>query len=152
MGFINQRQYLELAHRDELRRARVFDIHDFNDKSDRTLTISRERLASDGKEAFRHIFIMDEKLHLHVYEVAASGDVTSLSWRVDDFIRAGEVEPTIRRGPSVTDYEFATIMENLHAPILFYVPESDYGHMKELQKNFFGLTKPSWERGEEIEF
>lgn len=152
MGFISQRQYLEFKHRDELRRTRVFDIHDFKDKSDRTLTISRERLPSDGTEAFRHIFIMDEKLHLHVYEVADSGEFTSLSWRAGDDIRAGEVEPTIRRGPSVTDYEFATIMENLHMPVLFYVPESDYGHMKELQKNFFGLTKPSWEHGKEVEF
>lgn len=144
MGFISKRQYLEFKHREDLRGTRVFDIHDFKDKSDRTLTISRERLASKGSEAFRHIFIMDEKLHLHVYEVTASGEVKSLSWRADDYIRAGEVEPTIRRGPSVTDYEFATIMENLHMPILFYVPESDYGHMKELRKNFFGLTTPSW--------
>jgi hypothetical protein len=152
MGFISQRQYLELKHREELRHTRVFDIHDFKDKSDRTLTISRERLTSNDKEGFRHIFIRDEKLHLHVYEVDKRGEVTTLSWRADEGIRAGEVEPTIRRGPSVTDYEFSTVMENLHTPILFYVPESDYGHMKELQKNFFGLTKPSWVREAETEF
>lgn len=150
MGFISQRQYLELKHRTDLRRTRVFDIHDFKDKSDRTLTISRDRNPSDGKEAFRHIFILNEKLHLHVYEVDKRGEVTSLSWRSGDEIRAGEVEPTILRGPSVTDYELATVMEELHMPLSFYVPESDYGHMKELRKNFFGLTKPSWDR--EVEF
>jgi hypothetical protein len=150
MGFISQRQYLELKHRDELRRTRVFDIHDFKDKSDRTLTISRERLTSDDKEGFRHIFILDEKLHLHVYEVDKRGEVTTLSWRAGDDIRAGEVEPTIRRGPSVTDYEFAAIMENLHMPVQLYVPEYEPGHMKELKKNFFGLTKPSW--SDEVEF
>lgn len=150
MGFISKRQYLDFKHRAAVRESRVFDIHDFKDKSDRTLTISRERLAPEGSEAFRHIFIMDEKLHLHVYEVAANGEVESRSWRVDDHIRTGEVEPLIRRSPSVTDHEFATIMENLHMPVQLYVPEYEPGHMKEVRPNFFGLTTPSW--SDEAEF
>lgn len=145
MTFINQRQYLELKHRDELRRLRTVSAQDFKDKSDRTLTISRERLENDGSKGFRHVFFLNGELILHVYEITADGVFTTRTWRSGDF-RAGEAEPTIRRGPSVTDYEFATVMENLHMPILFYVPESDFGHEELIEDNFYGLTKPSWEQ------
>lgn len=144
MGFINQRQYLDLKHREELRQLRTIIADDFKDKSDRTLTISRERLETDGSRGFRHIFFLNGELVLHVYEINSDGVFTTRTWRAGDFLKSGEVEPTIRRGPSVTDYEFATVMENLHAPISFYVPESDYGREELVDEKFFGLTKPSW--------
>lgn len=144
MTFINQRQYLDLKHRDELRHLRTVSVEDFKDKSDRTLTISRERLPSDGTESFRHIFFLNGLLHLHIYEVDESGQLNTISWRPDNILPTRDVEPLIRRGPGATDYEFATIMENLHIPILFYVPESSYGHMEPVDGEFLGHIKPSW--------
>lgn len=146
MGFINQRQYLELKHREELRSNPLIGIQDFEDRTDRTLTISRERtMTQSGNVGFRHIFILNGELHLHVYEINSDGVLTSRSFRHGEYLEAREVEPTIRRGPSVTDYELASIMENLHMPISFYVPESSYGIEPLVEENFFGLTKPSWD-------
>lgn len=147
MGFINQRQYLELKHRDELRKNPLIGIEDFQDRTDRTLTISREQTTTQaGKIGFRHIFILSGALCLHVYEVDENGEFTSLKMSADGYFPAREVEPTVRRGSAVTDYELAQVMENIHMPISFYVPESSYGQEGLVRdENFFGLTKASWE-------
>jgi hypothetical protein len=145
MGFINRRQYLELNYRSELRVRPVFGIEDFKDQSDRTLTFSEDHSVKKGIKAFRHIFILHGQLFLHVYEVDENGVITTRTFRTNDFISANEVDPGTRRKPSVTDYEFATIMEGLHKPILFYVPEYEGDNVQKVSENFFGLTTPSWE-------
>lgn len=70
MGFITDRQYLDFQHREDVRRIHTVSAEDFKDKTDRTLTISKSGpFSSDNDESFRHIFLKNGELHLHIYKI-----------------------------------------------------------------------------------
>lgn len=122
--------------------ARHISIRDFQDHSDRTLSITRKISTSTTRSVpvIHHFFILDGQLHSHNYE-ATERPLTTQFWsgeKVFARLLVGTPGP-VYRAPIATDFEFAEMMENMGLPLSFYDFDSPENQIEKIDGHFYGL-------------
>jgi hypothetical protein len=123
--------------------ARYISIENFQDKSDRTLSITRKISTSSTSSVpvVHHFFMLDGKFHSHNYEDSKTrGPKTTAFWS-GEAIYAPLLDGPVRKAPIATDFEFAELMESRGLPILFFDFDSPENNLEKVDGIFYGLTE-----------
>lgn len=122
--------------------ARYINIQDFEDKSDRTLSITRKISESSTRSVpvVHHFFVLDGKLHSHNYEDSKTRGPKTTSFWSGEAVYAPLLDGPVRKAPSATDFEFAEMMENFGLPLSFYGFDSPENSLEKVDGIFYGLT------------
>jgi hypothetical protein len=137
---LDLQQFILLALRREPG-ARYISIQDFQDKSDRTLSLTRKMSISSTRSVptVGHFFILDGKLHHHNYEASKTRGPKTTSFWSGEAIFAPLLDGPVTRAPIATDFEFAEMMENLGLPLSFYDFDSPENNLEKADGVFYGL-------------
>ena len=141
MTYLTSQDFIELLAHEEKIRVGVLKISDFEDQSDRTLTVGISGPTDDpSRSLYEHIYIEGGQLRRHAYLLEA-GNVHTRIQTASDGIHVLLLRPVLGVAPSATDLEFAKLMAEFHQPLHFFEPDSEEDKM--LSKNrvdgeFFG--------------
>lgn len=134
--------------------ARYISIQDFQDKSDRTLSITRKisESSTSSVPVVAHLFILDGKLHHHNYENSKTRGPKTTSFWSGEAIYAPLLDGPVSKAPSATDFEFAEMMENLSLPLSFYDFDSPENQIEKVDGKFYGLITRTATKSDSVSF
>lgn len=134
--------------------ARYISIQDFQDKSDRTLSITRKISESSTRSVpvVHHFFILDGKLHSHNYEDSKTRGPKTTSFWSGEAVYAPLLDGPVSKAPKATDFEFAEMMENLGLPLSFYDFGSPENQIEKVDGNFYGLIARTATKSDSADF
>jgi hypothetical protein len=103
----------------------VLRISDFEDTSDRTLTLGFSGLVNDpSTKLYEHIYLEGGQLRRHAYTMEGPDVHTKIQTAFEE-MHVLLLRPTLGTAPSATDLEFAKLMASFHHSLKFFEPGSE---------------------------
>lgn len=141
MTYLTPNDLIELLAHEEKIRVGILKISDFEDQSDRTLTVGFSGPTDDpSRNLYEHIYIEGGQLRRHAY-LHDAGNIHTRIQTASTGIHVLLLRPSIGVAPSATDLEFAKLMAEFNQSLKFFEYDSEEDKM--LSKNrvdgdFFG--------------
>lgn len=125
MTYLTNSDWSDLLVAEQRIKTGILRTSDFEDLSDRTLTLGLGGPVDDpSKQTFEHIYLEGGQLRRHSY-VSEHGQVYTQAQTASEGIHVLLLRPSIGAAPSATDLEFARLMGEFNQWLTFFEPESE---------------------------
>lgn len=124
MTYMTSQDCIELLVAEQRIKTGIIRVDDFEDTSDRTLTLGLSGPIDDpSKQLFEHIYLEGRQLRRHSYTVDGKEIYTQVQ-TASTGLHVLLLRPSIGAAPSATDLEFAKLMAEFQQHLNFFDPGS----------------------------
>lgn len=141
MPYLTSQNLSRLLSDEKRIKAGILRVDDFEDVSDRTLTLGYNGYVNKpGFRNYDHIYLEGGQLRRHLYTVEA-GEIHTKAQTAWEGIHVEFLQPSLGTSPSATDLEFAQLMAKFHKFLIFFALGSEDDKAlseKRVDGEFFG--------------